>query len=43
MNQVEAGTKVGHVCRQHGLPNATFCKWQEKCDSIRNHLGIGDS
>ena len=28
--QVEAGTSVPDVCREHGISNATFYKWRSK-------------
>ncbi len=30
LKQVEAGMTVAAVCRQHGIADATFCKWQSK-------------
>lgn len=30
LRQVEAGTSVPDVCREHGISNATFYKWRSK-------------
>ena len=28
--QAEAGSPVPELCREHGIGNATFCKWRSK-------------
>lgn len=30
LKQVEAGTPVPELCRQHGISSATFYKWRSK-------------
>ena len=30
LKQAEAGTPVPELCRQHGMSNASFYKWQSK-------------
>ena len=30
LKQVEAGTPVSEVCREHGISSATFYKWRSK-------------
>ena len=30
LKQVEAGTPVPEVCREHGISSATFYKWRSK-------------
>lgn len=30
LNEVEAGTEVADVCRQHGISSATFYQWRSK-------------
>ncbi len=30
LKQVEAGTPVPELCREHGMSNATFYKWRAK-------------
>ena len=30
LKQAEAGSPVPELCREHGISNATFCKWRAK-------------
>lgn len=30
LKQAEAGSPVPELCREHGISNATFCKWRSK-------------
>ncbi len=42
LKQNEAGAKVADLCREHGMSEATFCKWRSKYGgmnaSLRLHL-----
>ena len=30
LRQAEAGTPASELCREHGMSDATFCKWRAK-------------
>jgi putative transposase len=38
LRQVEAGSPVGHVCRQLGVSEATFYAWKKKYA----HMGVSE-
>lgn len=47
LKEAEAGIKIGDLCRQHGISDATFYKWKAKysgmeVSDVRKMRGLED-